>query len=206
MGPGDSAVQVPADLKGKIVGTGTTDGAKVGLARNVMSGSGLKDEADQTFLTVGDGGPAAAAVLTGKIGECPAATANAAILNQGSVALRGITRPEYMRLFGSGFVTGLHHPRQPGTGKKFVGAIYKDHALDEANREKVPAHLATVNLQEYTDPTFASGLCDAVRTKTHPVDKSRSLGWQPPGVCEEWQATLIAGGHLASPLPDLTAA
>jgi NitT/TauT family transport system substrate-binding protein len=40
-GAADSPVQGPADLKGKVVGTGTADGAEVGFARNVMSGSGL---------------------------------------------------------------------------------------------------------------------------------------------------------------------
>ena len=35
---------------------------------------------------------------------------------------------------------------------------------------------------------------------------SNGLGYQPPEVWEEWQDTLIAGGDLAGPLADLTAA
>src|SRR5690606_8395743 len=38
--PADSPVQTPEDLRGKVVGTGTADGAEVGFARNVLSGSG----------------------------------------------------------------------------------------------------------------------------------------------------------------------
>ncbi len=87
-------------------------------------------------------------------------------------------------------------------------AIHKGHefALDDANREKVLAHLAAGNPQESEDPTFASALFDAVRAKTIPVDMTNGLGFQPPEVWEEWQATQIAGGELAGPLPDLTAA
>ena len=51
-----------------------------------------------------------------------------------------------------------------------------------------------------------SALFDAVRDKTIPVDMTNGLGYQPPEVWEEWQATQIAGGELAGPLPDLTAA
>ncbi len=103
--PADSPVQGPADLKGKVIGTGTADGAEVGFARNVMSGSGLKDGEDYTFLTVGDGGPATAAFSSGEIAAYSASTADAAILGQRGVALREITPPEYMRFFGNGFVT-----------------------------------------------------------------------------------------------------
>ncbi len=207
--PADSPVQGPADLKGKVIGTGTADGAEVGFARNVMSGSGLKDGEDYTFLTVGDGGPATAAFSSGEIAAYSASTADAAILGQRGVALREITPPEYMRFFGNGFVTmGDTIRNNPELVEKFVRAIHKGHefALDDANREKVLAHLAAGNPQESEDPTFASALFDAVRAKTIPVDMTNGLGFQPPEVWEEWQATQIAGGELAGPLPDLTAA
>jgi len=207
--PTDSSVQGPADLKGKIIGTGTADGAEVGFARNVMSGSGLTDGVDYTFLTVGDGGPAAAGFGSGEIDAYSASTADAAILNQRGVSVREITPPEYMRFFGNGFVTaGATIRDNPELVEKFVRAIYKGHvfALDDANREKVMAHLAAGNPQESEDQAFASALFDAVRAKTVPVDMSKGLGYQPPEVWEEWQATLIAGGDLSGPLPDLSAA
>lgn len=53
--PEASEIQAPEELKGKVVGTGTADGAEVGFARNVLSGSGLTEGTDYTFLTVGDG-------------------------------------------------------------------------------------------------------------------------------------------------------
>lgn len=207
--PADSPIQAPADLKGKVVGTGTADGAEVGFARNVMSGAGLKDGVDYTFLTVGDGGPATAAFSSGEIDAYSASTADAAILNQRGVAVREITPAEYMRFFGNGFVTmGDTIRNNPELVEKFVRAIHKGHvfALDPANREKVLAHLAAGNPQESEDAAFAAALFDAVKEKTIPVDMTNGLGYQPPEVWEEWQATQIAGGELAGPLPDLTAA
>lgn len=207
--PADSPIQTPADLKGKVIGTGTADGAEVGFARNVMSGSGLTDGTDYTFLTVGDGGPATAAFSSGEIDAYSASTADAAILNQRGVAVREITPPEYMRFFGNGFVTmGDTIRNNPELVEKFVRAIHKGHAfaLDPANRDKVLAHLAAGNPQESEDAAFAAALFDAVKDKTIPVDMTNGLGYQPPEVWEEWQATQIAGGELAGPLPDLTAA
>lgn len=87
-------------------------------------------------------------------------------------------------------------------------AIYRGHvfALDDANRETVLAHIAAGNPQESEDVAFAAALFDAVRDKTIPVDMTNGLGYQPPEVWEEWQETQIAGGDMAGPLPDLTAA
>ena len=70
-------------------------------------------------------------------------------------------------------------------------------ALDDANREAVLAHLKAGNPQEGEDPEFQSALFDAVRSKTIPVDMTNGLGYLPPEVWEEWQASLVAGGEIA---------
>ena len=207
--PEDSPIQGPTDLKGMVVGTGTADGAEVGFARNVMSGSGLVDGTDYSFLTVGDGGPAVAAFQQNAIAAYSASTADAAILNQRGQAVRDITPPEYARFFGNGYITTGELIREnPELVEKFVRAIHKGHvfALDDSNRDKVLAHLAAGNPQESEDPAFAAALFDAVRSKTVPTDMTNGLGYQPPEVWEEWQDVQIAGGDLAAPLPDLTAA
>ena len=207
--PEDSPVKTPADLKGKIVGTGTADGAEVGFARNVLAGSGLTLGTDYTFLTVGDGGPALAGFMSGEIDAYSASTADVAIMGQRGVSLRDITPDEYMRFFGNGFVTmGGTIRDNPELVEKFVRSIYRGHvfALDDANREKVLAHMAVGNPQESEDKEFASALFTAVRSKTIPVDMTNGLGYQPPEVWVEWQDVQIAGGELAAALPDLTAA
>jgi NitT/TauT family transport system substrate-binding protein len=205
----DAAYQTPADLKGQVIGTGTADGAEVGFARKVLLGAGLTEGTDYTFLTVGDGGPATAAFDRGDIAAYAASTADAAILNQRGVAVRDITPPEYARFFGNGLATTGEIIRDtPELVEKFGRAFMRGHAfaLDDANREAVLAHLAAGKPPESEDPAFASALFDAVRSKTIPVDDSMGLGYQPPEVWEEWQQSLIAGGDLAGPLDDLTAA
>jgi NitT/TauT family transport system substrate-binding protein len=205
----DAAFQAPADLKGTVIGTGTADGAEVGFARNVLSGAGMAEGADYTFLTVGDGGPATAAFSRGDISAYSASTADAAILNQRGVKVRDITPPEYARFFGNGLATTGELIRDnPELVEKFGRAFARGHAfaLDDANRETVLAHLATGNPSESEDAAFASALFDAVRSKTIPMDAAQGLGYQPPEVWEEWQQSLIDGGDLTGPLPDLTAA
>ncbi len=207
--PEDSEVQGIDDLRGTVVGTGTADGAEVGFARNVLMGAGMTEGTDYTFLTVGDGGPATAAFTRGDISAYAASTADAAILNQRGVPVRDITPDEYARFFGNGLATmgdTIRNDRE--LVEKFGRAFARGHAfaLDDANRERVLEHMAAGNPQESEDREFASALFTAVRSKTIPINASRGLGYQPPEVWEEWQESLIAGGDLAGPLDDLSAA
>lgn len=204
-----SDFQKVSDLRGKTIGTGTADGAEVGFARNVLLGADMKEGPDFSFLTVGDGGPATAAFTRGDMSAYAASTADAAILNQRGLKVRDITPPEYQSFFGNGLATmGDTIRNNPDLVEKFGRAFARGHAfaLDDANREKVLAHLKAGNPQESEDPDFAAALFDAVRSKTIPIDASKGLGYQPPEVWEEWQKSMLATGDLKAPLPDLTAA
>jgi NitT/TauT family transport system substrate-binding protein len=205
----DSDYQQVSDLRGTTIGTGTADGAEVGFARNVLLGAGMTEGPDFEFLTVGDGGPATAAFTRGDISAYAASTADAAILNQRGLAVRDITPDEYQSFFGNGLATmGDTIRNSPELVEKFGRAFARGHAfaLDDANRDKVLAHLKAGNPQESEDAEFASALFDAVRSKTIPIDRSKGLGYQPPEVWEEWQQSLLATGDLSAPLDDLTAA
>jgi NitT/TauT family transport system substrate-binding protein len=207
--PEASTVTSPAELKGTTVGVGTADGAEVGFARNVLAGSGLSEGTDYEFLAVGDGGPATAAFLQKTISAYAASTADAAILNQRGVKVRDITPSEYARFFGNGLATmGDTVRNNPELVEKFGRAFARGHAfaLDDANRDKVMAHLKAANPQEGEDAGFANALFEAVRAKTLPIDPAAGLGYMPPAVWEEWQAALLAGGDLKAPLPDLNRA
>ena len=205
----DSDIQSPEELRGKVIGTGTADGAEVGFARNVMAGFDMLAGTDFTFLTVGDGGPATVAFNSGEMDAYSSSTADAAILNQRGMKVRDITPPEFARFFGNGLATmgdTIRNDRE--LVEKFGRAFARGHAfaLDDANREAVLAHLKAGNPQEGEDAEFQSALFDAVRSKTIPVDMSKGLGYLPPEVWVEWQDSLVAGGEIAAPLDDLTAA
>ena len=196
-------------LRGKVIGTGTADGAEVGFARNVMSSTGMVAGEDYEFLTVGDGGPATAAFLSGAIDAYSSSTADAAILNQRGMAVRDITPAEFARFFGNGIATmgdTIRNDRALVEGWSRAFARGHAFALDDANRAAVLSHLADGNPQEGEDKEFQSALFDAVRSKTIPTDMSNGLGWYPAEVWEEWQEALVAGGEIAEPLDDLSAA
>ncbi|MEM7044728.1 MAG: ABC transporter substrate-binding protein [Pseudomonadota bacterium] len=204
----DSEYQAIEDLKGTVIGTGTADGAEVGFARNVLTGSGM-GEGDYEFLTVGDGGPATAAFTRGDISAYSASVADAAILTQRGLPVRDITPDEFQKFFGNGLATmGDTIRDNPELVEKFVRAFMRGHAfaLDDANRETVLAHLAEGNPQEGEDAAFQSALFDAVRAKTIPVDMSNGLGYLPHEIWEEWQTSMVEGGDLEAPLDDLNAA
>ncbi len=204
-----SDIQNIEGLRGKVIGTGTADGAEVGFARNVLTGAGMKEGEDFEFLTVGDGGPATAAFLSGEITAYSASTADTAILNQRGMAVRDITPAEFGRFFGNGIATmedTINNDRALVEGWSRAFARGHAFALDDANREAVLKHLADGNPQEGEDKAFQSALFDAVRSKTIPTDMSNGLGWYPAEVWQEWQDALVAGGEIPGPLDDLSAA
>ena len=204
----DSEIQDVAELKGKVIGTGTADGAEVGFARNVMSSVDLTAGEDFEFLTVGDGGPATAAFLSGEIDAYSASTADTAILNQRGMPVRDITPAEFGRFFGNGIATmadTIANDRELVEGWSRAFARGHAFALDDANRETVLAHLAAGNPQEGEDKEFQSALFDAVRSKTIPTDEAEHPGWYPAAVWQEWQDALVAGGEISAPLDDLSA-
>lgn len=207
--PEDSDIQTVEELKGKVIGTGTADGAEVGFARNVMTGAGMKEGDDFEFLTVGDGGPATAAFLNKEIDAYSASTADTAILNQRGMKVRDITPAEFGRFFGNGIATmadTISNDRELVEGWSRAFAKGHSFALDDANRDAVLKHLADGNPQEGEDKEFQSALFDAVRSKTVPTDGSKHLGWYPAEVWQEWQDALVAGGEIPGPLDDLGAA
>jgi len=203
----DSDIQDIEGLRGKVIGTGTADGAEVGFARNVMTSAGMVEGTDYEFLTVGDGGPATAAFLNGEISAYSASTADTAILNQRGMAVRDITPAEFGRFFGNGIATmadTIANDRELVEGWSRAFARGHAFALDDANREAVLKHLADGNPQEGEDKEFQSALFDAVRSKTIPTDMSNGLGWYPAEVWAEWQDALVAGGEIPAPLDDLS--
>lgn len=205
----ESDITGPEGLRGKVIGTGTADGAEVGFARNVMSGVGMVAGTDFEFLTVGDGGPATVGFNSDAMQAYSSSTADAAILNQRGMMVRDITPPEFARFFGNGIATmGDTIRNDRDLVEKWGRAFARGHAfaLDDANRAAVLSHLKDGNPQEGEDPEFQSALFDAVRSKTIPVDMTNGLGYLPPEVWVEWQDSLVAGAEIAEPLDDLTAA
>jgi NitT/TauT family transport system substrate-binding protein len=198
-----------ADLKGKVIGTGTRDGAEVGFARVILQDAGMAENKDYTFIPVGDGGPAAAGFLRGDIEAYVAATSDVAILNQRGMYVREITPDTFKTYFGNGYAAmGDYIAKNPDVIEGFGRAMVRGSkfAADPANRDKVLKHLAAGNPQEGENKQFANALFEAVIAKATPLDMSKGWGYQNPADWERWQTALLASGDLKQKLPNIEAA
>jgi NitT/TauT family transport system substrate-binding protein len=205
----DSKYKSPTDLKGKVIGTGTRDGAEVGFARAILTDLNMKEGTDYTFIPVGDGGPAAAGFLRGDIEAYMAATSDAAILNQRGMPVRDITPDKFKSYFGNGYAAmGDYIAKNPDVIEGFGRAMVRasKFVMDPKNREKALQHLAAGNRQEGENKQFAAALLEAVLAKAAPADPSKGWGYQNPKDWENWQAALLKSGDLKAPLPNLSAA
>jgi NitT/TauT family transport system substrate-binding protein len=199
----------PTDLRGKVIGVGTRDGAEVGFARAILTDAGMQEPRDYTFLPVGDGGPAAAGFLRGDIEAYVGAASDAAILTFRGIPLRDITPEKFTTFFGNGYAAmGDFIRSSPDQVEGFGRALVRASrfASDPANRDRVLRHLAAGNPQESEDRRFANALFEVVLGKAQPTDPSKGWGYQDPAHWQAWQASLVASGELPAPLPDLNAA
>lgn len=206
MVPEESEAQGPADLDGTTVGVGTADGAEVAFTRGILQDAGLTEGENYEFLTVGDGGTAAAAFLGEEVDAYAAAVSDAAIIESRGIPLREITPEEYLSFFGNGWaVTGQFIKENPEAVEGFGRALVKAtrFGLDPANREKVLEHTTAGNPQEGEDTEFANALLDAVMERIQPVDDSNGYGYQPPEHWEAWHQSQLDTGGLAEPLENL---
>lgn len=205
----DDPYKEVTDLKGKVIGTGTRDGAEVGFARAILNDAGMQEGKDYTFIPVGDGGPATAGFLRGDIQAYVAATSDAAILNARGVAVRDITPQKFQSYFGNGYAAMADYmAKNPdvieGFGRAMVRATR--FTMDPKNRDTVLKHLAAGNPQEGEDKKFATALLESVLVKATPPDQSKGWGWQNPQDWENWHKALLATGDLKQSLPTLEAA
>lgn len=205
----DSKFKTPADLKGTTVGVGTADGAEVGFSRAILSKVGMTEGADYKFLSVGDGGTAAAAFLNNEVDSYAAAASDAAIIGSRGIPLREITPEEFLAFFGNGWaVTRSYLEANPKVIEGFGKALVKGtkFGLDPANKDAVLAHAAVGNPQEAEDAKLASALLTAIQDRVTPMDLSSGYGYQPPEHWQMWHESQVATGALSKPLEDLNAA
>ena len=195
----ESTYQTPADLKGKVIGVGTADGAEVSFARSVLSDAGLTEGTDYTFLPVGDGGTAAAGFERGDIEAYSAATSDGAIMSTRGLKLREITPDKFKAFFANGYaVPRAWMEENRDIIEAFGRAIVKGtkFGFDPANREKVLAHAKAANPQEGEDTALANALFDQLLVKMDIGDQAEGHGYQPPANWEVWQESLLASGGL----------
>lgn len=206
-----SSYKKPSDLKGKVIGVGTADGAEVSFTRAILNDIGFKEGKDYTFLPVGDGGIAAAAFERGEVEAYAAAVSDAAILRSRGLALREITPEPYLAYFGNGFaVMRSYMKKNPKVVEGFGRALVRGmrFMLNPANKNAVLDNAKAGNPQEGEDRKFAAALLAAVTERMTPTDRfmPKGFGYMPPAHWEIWHKTQIETGAIKAPLPNLKAA
>jgi NitT/TauT family transport system substrate-binding protein len=205
----ESAYKTPADLKGKVIGVGTADGAEVGFTRVILNDLGFKEGSDYTFLPVGDGGIAAAAFERRDVEAYAAAVSDAAIMSARGLKLREITPDQYLAYFGNGYaVMRDYAAANPEVMEKFGRALVQGvkFGMDPANKDKVLEHAKAGNPQEGEDAAFAAALLEAIKGRLQPFQPDKGWGYQPPEHWELWHKSAVDSGVLKDPLPDLSQA
>ena len=205
----DSPVQQPADLKDKVVGVGTADGAEVGFTRSILADAGLTEGTDYEFLAIGDGGTAIAAFLYMEVDAYAAAVSDAAIIEARGIPLREITPESHFGYFGNGWaVTRTFLEENKETLEKFGRALVRatHFGMDEANRETVLKHNAAANPQEGEDKELADALLTGIQSRVLSLDPNDPIGYQPPESWKMWHDSLVESGGLPGPMDDLEAA
>lgn len=206
--PEDSPITEPAQLKGKVIGVGSTDGAEVSFARGILSEAGMELDRDYSFLVVGDGGMAAVAFLRGEADAYAGGIADVATIARRGLNLREITPDSFLAFFGNGLaMLESEIEAHPEIARGFGRAIVRGMAFASKpeNAEAVLAHCAAGSPQEGEDQEFAAALMKVVLDRMIPTEEMRpkGLGYQPP---EHWQKvhdSSVESGALSEPLADL---
>jgi NitT/TauT family transport system substrate-binding protein len=203
----DASYKTPGDLKGKVIGVGTADGAEVAFVRPMLTDAGMKEGRDYTFLPVGDGGMAAAAFLRGDIEAYAASiTSDAAVITRRGLLLRDITPEKYLSYFGNGMVAMNSYIKEnPEVIKGFGRAMVRGtkFGMIKANREKVLQYCKKGNPQEGEDTILANAVMDMTIDRMTATDMSKGWGYNQPAGWKLWHESALASGFLKAPLPKL---
>jgi NitT/TauT family transport system substrate-binding protein len=199
----------PSDLKGKVIGVGTADGAEVAFVRSIFDAAGMKEGDDYTFMTIGEGGMAVAVFMQDAIDAFASDTAWMATLRLRGVKLVNLTPPDFKAYFGNGYAVSrayLDENRDTITG--FGRAIVRGarFGADPANKAQTLENAKLGNPQSLEDLDFAAALLETYILLTEPANPDKGYGYQNPTSWERWQDTLVKSGDLDAPLPDLTQA
>ncbi|MBF52587.1 MAG: ABC transporter substrate-binding protein [Confluentimicrobium sp.] len=205
----DSGFTSPADLKGKVVGVGTADGAEVAFVRSIFDAAGMKEDEDYSFITIGEGGMAVAGFMQDAIDAYASDTVGMATLRLRGIDLVNLTPSEFKGYFGNGYaVTREYLDENRDLIEGFGRALVRGAKFGAApgNLEATLDHAEIGNPQLLEDRDFARALLETYIIRTAPAYPEQGYGYQHPDAWQNWHDTLVSSGDLAAPMEDLTKA
>lgn len=205
--PAEDETKQVSELRGTVIGIGTSDGSEAGFARSILTDAGLVEGTDYEFLVVGEGGTAAAAFLNEEIDAYVAGAVDAAIIQARGISVRDITPADGLGLFGNGWAaTADYIQNQPEVIEHYGAALKRamDFAADPENLEAVMAAIGERSPQELEDEAFASAMLSVFQQRMTPADPNQATGYMPESHWKDWHDSAIASGQLSAALPDIT--
>ena len=194
-----SGITTAADLKDKVVGVGTAEGAEVGWARGILLEAGLTEGTDYEFLPVGDGGQATAAFERGEVVAYAAGVPDIGIMEARGLVLNDITPDSYKMFYGNMYAVFQGTiDEDPEVVQAFVNALVdaSKFGQDPANFDTVLEDCAVQNPEEGSERELAAAILRVVLVHTTPL--SGDYGYYDMAGWEFIQQVALDGGSITA--------
>jgi NitT/TauT family transport system substrate-binding protein len=177
--PAGGALKTAADLKGKRIGVQSLSASPVFVAKALLRENGLNPDTDATFIPIGVGGQAVAAVKSGQVDAVSFHDTQFVVFRDSGVPFKLLDVPKFRRFFTAGLVvkTDAVGPRAAMIAG-FSRAIAKGLAYSVAGPEASIKAMTQVVPDTNKDPAQALAILNERLTyETLPPDAHGVWGW-----------------------------
>jgi NitT/TauT family transport system substrate-binding protein len=183
--PESSPLRTAAELKGKRVGVQSLAASPVFVARAIFREAGLNPDTDITFVPIGVGGQAVAAVKSGQVDAVSFHDTQFVTFRTNGVPFRLLPAPDFKAFFTSGIVvkTDAMTARAPMIAG-FSRAIAKGLVYSFANPPASIKAMVQVVPETAKDPDGLAELKERLTFETLPPEAKGQWGWNSAG---RWQ-------------------
>lgn len=177
--PLGGALRTAADLKGKRIGVQSLSASPVFVAKALLREAGLNPDRDATFIPIGVGGQAVAAVKSGQVDAVAFHDTQFVIFRDSGVPYKLLDMPKFRRFFTAGLIVKADAvgPRA-GMIAGFSRAIAKGLAYSTAGPEASIKAMSQVLPDTNKNPVQALAILkERLTFETLPADARGMWGW-----------------------------
>ncbi len=196
--PLGGALHSAADLKGKRIGVQSLSASPVFVAKALMREAGLNPDQDATFLPIGVGGQAVAAVKSGQVDAVAYHDTQFVLFRDAGVPYKLLDMPKFRRFFTGGLMVKADAigPRA-GMIAGFSRAIAKGLAYSTAGPEASIKAMTQLVPDTNKNPAQALAILkERLTFETLPPEAHGMWGWNTPERYAQFANFLLAAGVL----------
>ena len=195
--PESSPLRTAAELKGKRVGVQSLSASPVFVARAIFREAGLNPDKDITFVPIGVGGQAVAAVKSGQVDAVSFHDTQFVLFRANGVPFRLLPAPNFKPFFTSGIIvkadaTNTRGPMIAG----FSRAIAKGLVYSFANPIASIKAMTKVVPETAKDPNALAELKDRLTYETLPPEAKNQWGWNSAARWQKFADFLASVGVI----------